>query len=155
MRRLAILGGAVALALVGSIGVGNSATSPYTIRTIGRDTFIRNALIQSTYRFGPERNVVTSGHTVVLKNVTGAPHTFTIVRKANRPSNSGEVFNCQVCRKYPPVNNVGRKGINRIGDSRLVNPGQSVTFHVTARAGKTLYFFCEFHPWMQGKLVVR
>ena len=26
--------------------------------------------------------------------------------------------------------------------------------HVTAPAGKVLYFMCEIHPWMQGKIIV-
>jgi plastocyanin len=155
VRRLAILGGAVALALVGSIGVGNSATSPHSIQTIGRNSFVRNALIQSTFRFSPERNVVTSGHAVTLTNNNGEPHTLTIVPKDKRPSTTAEVFGCKICRKYPPDNNVGRKGINRVGDSRFVKPGQTVRFHVTAKPGTTLYFICVIHPWMQGKLVVR
>jgi plastocyanin len=155
VRRLAILGGVVALALVGSIGVGNSATSPHGIRTIGRNSFIRNALIQSTFRFSPERNVVQSGHTVTLTDTNSEPHTLTIVRKNQRPSTTAEVFRCKVCRKYPPDNNVGRKGINRVGDSRFVKPGQTIRFHVTARPGTTLYFMCVIHPWMQGKFVVR
>ncbi|HEX3325817.1 MAG TPA: hypothetical protein VHV50_02360 [Actinomycetota bacterium] len=155
MRRIAVLGGAVVLALVGSIGVGNSATTPHTIHTIGRDTFIRNALIQSTFRFAPERNVVQSGHTIILKDNSADPHTLTIVPRSKRPSNTDEVFSCKICRKYPPDNNVGRKGVNRVGDSRLVAPGHTVRFHITAKAGKTLYFMCVFHPWMQGKIIVR
>jgi plastocyanin len=155
VRRLGILGGVVALALVGSIGVGNTATSPHAIRTIGRNSFVRNALIQSTFRFSPERNVVQSGHTVTLTDTNSEPHTLTIVPKSKRPSTTGEVFSCHICRKYPPDNNVGRKGINRVGDSRFVKPGQTIRFHVTAKAGKTLYFMCVIHPWMQGKFVVR
>jgi plastocyanin len=155
VRRIALLGGAVVLALVGSIGVGNSATAPHRIRTVGRNTFIRNALIQSTYRFAPERNVVQSGHTIVLRNGNEEPHTLTIVPKSKRPSNTDEVFSCKICRKFPPDNNVGRKGVNRVGDSRFVAPGHTVRFHVTAKAGKTLYFMCVIHPWMQGKIIVR
>jgi plastocyanin len=145
----------VVLALLGSIGVGNSATGTHTIHTIGRDTFIRNALIQSTFRFAPGRNVVQSGHTITLKNTSADPHTLTIVPKAKRPSNSGEVFNCGICRKFPPNNNVGRKGVNRVGDSRFVLPGHTTRFHVTAKAGKTLYFMCVIHPWMQGTIIVK
>lgn len=155
MRRLAVLAGAVALAFVGSIGVGNSATTPHMIQTIGRNSFIRNAMVQSTFRFSPERNVVSSGHTVVLRNNNSEPHTLTIVPKSKRPNSTREVFSCKICRKYPPQNNVGKKGINKVGDSRFVKPGQTITFHVSARSGKTLYFMCVIHPWMQGKIVVR
>jgi plastocyanin len=145
----------VVLALVGSIGVGNSATAPHRIQTIGRNTFIRNALIQSTYRFAPERNIVQSGNTIVLANGNREPHTFTIVPKAKRPSSTDEVFSCHICRKYPPNNNVGRPGVNRVGDSKFVAPGHTVRFHITAHAGKTLYFMCVIHPWMQGVITVR
>jgi hypothetical protein len=151
VRRIAVLGGAVVLALVGSIGVGNSATAPHTIRTIGRNTFIRNALIQSTFRFAPERNVVQSGHTIVLRNGNKEPHTLTIVPKSKRPNNSTEVFQCGICRKFPPDNNVGRKGVNRVGDSRFVLPGHSVKFHVTAKAGKTLYSCASSTPGCRGR----
>lgn len=154
MRRLAVLSGAVVLAIVGSIGVGNTATGPHTIRTIGRNSFIRNALIQSTFRFAPERNVVTSGKKIVLTNTNVEPHTLTIVGRHARPSNVEEVFSCKVCGKYPPKNNVGKAGVNRIGDSRFVKPGGTVNFHITAAAGKTLYFMCIIHPWMQGKIIV-
>jgi plastocyanin len=154
VRRLGILGGVVALGLVGSIGIGNTATGPHTIRMIGRDSFIRNALIQSTQRFGPYRNVVQHGNTVILKNTTRDAHTVTIVPRSSRPSNSVEVFTCKVCRKYPPKNNTGKRGFNREGDSRVIAPGHAVRVHVSARAGKTLYFLCSFHPWMQGKIVV-
>jgi plastocyanin len=154
VRRLGILGGVVALGLVGSMGIGNTAAGPHTIRMVGRDTFIRNALIQSTFRFGPYRNVVQHGNPVVLRNNSAAPHTVTIVPRSSRPSNSGEVFSCKVCRKYPPKNNTGKPGINRVGDSRVIAPGRAVRVHVTARAGKTLYFLCSFHPWMQGKIIV-
>jgi plastocyanin len=155
MRRLAVVAGAISLAMLASVGVSNSAPTPQTIRTVGRDTFIRNALIQSTYRFSPYRNVVQSGKTIRLKNPTAAPHTLTIVPAASRPSNSAEVFGCKVCGKYPPDNGAGIAGINRVGDSRLIGPGQTRTVRITAAAGKTLYFICEFHPWMQGKLIVR
>jgi plastocyanin len=155
VRRVAILAGTVAFALLGSIGVGNSATGPNTIRTIGRNSFIRNALIQSTYRFAPERDFVQSGHVVVLKSTSAEPHTLTIVPRRQRPSNAREVFTCGVCRKYKPKNNVGRAGVNRIGDSRFVAPGQTVKFRVTAPAGKKLYYLCAIHPWMQGSITVR
>jgi plastocyanin len=155
VRRLAVLTGAVLLATFASMGVGNSATTPHKISMIGRDTFIRNALIQSTQRFFPERNVVRSGRTIVLKNSTKDPHTFTIVRRAARPSNTAEVFQCGVCRKYPPQNNTGGAGIDHRGDSRFIAPGQSIKAKVTAAAGRRLYFMCTFHPWMQGKIIVR
>ena len=109
MRRLAILSATVALAIVGSIGVGNSAPSAHEIKTIGRNTLIRNALIQSTYRFAPERNFVMHGHRVVLNDLNNEPHTFTIVPKSALPRTVGEVFNCKICRKYPPKHNAGKK----------------------------------------------
>lgn len=154
MRRLAVLSATVALAIVGSIGVGNSAPGGNHIKTIGRNEFVRNALIQSTFRFAPERDFVQSGNRITLTNTNSEPHTLTIVARRSRPSSTEEVFSCKVCRKYPPKNNVGRKGVNRIGDSRFVKPGDSISFRVTAPAGKKLYYMCVIHPWMQGQIIV-
>lgn len=155
MRRLAVVAAAVALTLLVGVGVGNSAGTPQKIRMVGRDSFIRNALIQSTFRFSPYRQVVRHGATIRLKNRTGDPHTLTIVPRSRRPSNVDQVFNCKVCRKYPPKNNVGKHGINRVGDSRIIRPGSSRKVHITAPAGTKLYYVCAFHPWMQGTIEVR
>lgn len=155
MKRLAVVLGAAALATVSTVGISSSQTAAPTIRTIGRNTFIRNALIQSTFRFAPERLGVASGRAIVLRNPSNEPHTLSIVGRKQRPSTVQEVFGCRVCRNIKPNNNVGRRGLNRVGDSFVVQVGDSATRRVTAPAGKTLYYLCLFHPWMQGKIFVR
>jgi plastocyanin len=165
MKRVSLVGGALALAFVMSVGVGNTATTPKTVRMIGRESFIRNALVQSTMRFFPGRITVNSGATIRLVNDTKDPHTYSVVARSNRPSNIDQVFNCKVCGKFihfhfgkkPPSirHNHGMPGLNRPGDSILVLPHHTVLGHVSAPAGKTLYIFCAFHPWMQSSIVVR
>jgi hypothetical protein len=61
--------------------------------------------------------------------------------------------------------NAGKAGFNQAGDS-VVLPhagaasasanaqASRVKVKVTAPAGKTLYFICAIHPWMQGKIKV-
>lgn len=40
------------------------------------------------------------------------------------------------------------------GDSVIIAPGQTIQLPVTAAAGTTLHYFCIFHPWMQGEIIV-
>ncbi len=63
-----------------------------------------------------------------------------------------------------PLVNVGKAGFNQPGDSVILAPaggGAAAKAHasktnvkITAPAGKTLYFICAIHPWMQGKVQV-
>ena len=44
------------------------------------------------------------------------------------------------------------------GDSVVIGPkgrGGPVTFKVTAHPGTVLSFICAFHPWMQGRFLVK
>jgi plastocyanin len=63
-----------------------------------------------------------------------------------------------------PLVNVGKAGFNQPGDSIVLPPAggpaaarahaSRTNVKITASAGKTLYFICAIHPWMQGKVVV-
>jgi plastocyanin len=64
-----------------------------------------------------------------------------------------------------PLVNVGKAGFNQPGDSVVLAPAggpaaakaraSRVSLKITAPKGKTLYFICAIHPWMQGKVEVR
>ena len=64
-----------------------------------------------------------------------------------------------------PLVNAGKAGFNRPGDSIVLAPAggaasakahaSRTSVKITAPKGKTLYFICAIHPWMQGKVAVR
>jgi plastocyanin len=64
-----------------------------------------------------------------------------------------------------PLVNVGKAGFNQPGDSVVLPPAggaaaakaraSKLSLKITAPKGKTLYFICAIHPWMQGKVEVR
>jgi plastocyanin len=61
--------------------------------------------------------------------------------------------------------NAGKAGFNQPGDSVVLPPAggagaakaraSKLNLKITAPKGKTLYFICAIHPWMQGKVEVR
>jgi plastocyanin len=63
-----------------------------------------------------------------------------------------------------PLVNAGKAGFNQPGDSVVLPPGggssaakahaSKTSVKITASPGKTLYYICAIHPWMQGKVVV-
>jgi plastocyanin len=109
------------------------------------------------------------------------PHTFTLVQKADRPSGKNQIKKCEniklkICKRVfrahkvgpppdfpigkPTVDN-GKKGWDlafnnkRNGDSWVtVAKNEKQSRKVTAKAGRTLYYFCLVHPFMQGKIKV-
>ncbi|HEV3471610.1 MAG TPA: hypothetical protein VG408_00175 [Actinomycetota bacterium] len=170
MRKISVIGAAVALCVVfvfpiaaGTSASPQKASAATTIASTGKNAFVRNALIQSTLRFFPERLTVNSGATITItdRDRPREPHTLSIVSRKARPSNVEQVFNCKPCRvagahfegQKPKIRvNQGKPGLNRPGDSVLFQPGKSVSAKVTAPAGKTLYYLCAIHPWMQGRI---
>ena len=54
-----------------------------------------------------------------------------------------------------PLLNAGPAGLDEVGDSVLLFPGETRQVPVSAPAGTNLFFLCIFHPWMQGRLNVR
>ena len=106
------------------------------------------------------------------------PHTFTLIKANRMPTTKRQIRECEkvelaVCAnivkahkadpqtgvvKKPDVD-VGRKGwdksFGRTGDSVFLDSlGAHSTRRVSANAGKTLYYFCAVHPFMQGKIKV-
>lgn len=178
-RKLAV--GAAGLCLVlGVSGVAvaaNSAAVPksITIKQKQSTKFVKNRYVQDGLRWNADAYTVKSGGTITVVNTaaTEGPHTFTVVRRKDLPSS----FRCPVCDKLaqahgadpnsdaPPKfqfleNGVGQNtppNVDRPGDSGVTGQGkkgEKISFKVTAKRGKTLYFMCLIHPWMQAKVFV-
>jgi plastocyanin len=95
MGKAVVLLGALALGLVTSVG---AAASPGTVAARGGESFVPNALIQSTFRFSPGQVDADSGQTLTWVDEDRAaeePHTVTLVDEADLPTDVEEVFECQ------------------------------------------------------------
>src|SRR6185503_5092137 len=106
------------------------------------------------------------------------PHTFTLIKQNRLPSTKQEVKDCEKLKLAVCVNafkahevdpntfevnrpnvEVGKKGwdksFGKTGDSWFTGAaGDHNTRKVSANDGKTLYYFCLVHPFMQGKVKV-
>jgi hypothetical protein len=109
------------------------------------------------------------------------PHTFSLVRKADLPTSKNQIKACGkklkgICGaivRWHDVNvdtgevgenpvDVGKNGwdqkgsLKRKGDSVVLDRarGQKFGRPVTAPVGKTLYYICAVHPFMQGQIEV-
>ena len=176
-RRITLLPLIAVLALaLGSFAPAAGSTDPSApsqrttpenrVLVLGADTFEANVLIQSTYRFSPERIYVTSGERLrwVDEDEGNDPHTITVVRRSQLPDAFGDLFACDPCNDAlgahfggpePTIKvNQGRSGLNQPGDSLLLNPDDAVGAAVKAPAGTTLSYLCAIHPWMQGRITV-
>jgi plastocyanin len=166
MRKAVVLLGALALGLVTSVG---AAASPGIIAVRGGESFVPNALIQSTFRFSPGQVVADSGQILTWVDEDRSaeePHTVTLVDEADLPTDVEEVFGCQAPGEPcdvaltahfggGPVIDVGSPGLDAPGDSLLFFAGESISATISAPAGSTLFYLCAIHPWMQGSISVR
>lgn len=106
------------------------------------------------------------------------PHTFSLVKQNRLPDTKKEIKACEKLELAVCVNGakahevdlmtfevnrpkveVGKKGwdqsFGKIGDSWYTEtPNEHNTREVSANDGKTLYYFCLVHPFMQGKIKV-
>jgi plastocyanin len=133
---------------------GGAGAASTTVQIQGSQTFVPNGKIEATYHFSPGTISVRSGSTAQWVDATDSPHTITIVKPGQVPSNLNQVFNCKVCQSQNPSVNVGQPGLDTPGDSLIVRSGSSVSAPVTASAGTVLHYICVFHPWMQGVINV-
>jgi hypothetical protein len=181
-RRL-IAGMSVLALAVGATGAamaqGGSAPSKTTIKSKQKFAFKVNRYIQDGLRWDKDAYTVKSGGTLHVVNGDGTegPHTFTVVAEKDLPKTAAAVVNCKICNTLakahgadpnsnaPPKfayleNGVGQDtapSVDRPGDSGVTGEGkkgESIDLKVTAKKGKTLYFLCLIHPWMQGKVAV-
>jgi plastocyanin len=184
LRYLLIVGTAVAIAAIWtSLALGGSAHQAKTHVVVAKDdgiSFEANKSITDTVYFDPGTLEVASGDSITFKfgdTKAREPHTLTVVKKSDLPTNGEQVENCKPCMRYAtphlknpraepgPSNpivhwilNKGKPGLDAVGDSVAIEqPGKhkSITIRVTAPKDTTLYFVCAVHPWMQGKIVVK
>jgi plastocyanin len=169
----------VALAATAALGVsvvavpalaGAQAPTTPTIQAVGQS--------ENTLAFSPKTITVKSGSSVTFTNASVAPHTLSLVKK---PLTAAQMKGCEnptgksPCTPLIKAHKVNLKsgrigqqaydarsdfgfatpGTNKkAGDSIYRDPGKSFTFTVTAKAGKTLNYFCAIHPFMRGKIKV-
>jgi len=174
---------ATAAVAVGAGGVASISTAaPNADRAGGGDTAKIKMEAQGKDLFfsGPKK--VEKGTKLKIVNKTlpskVGPHTFTLIKKNRLPKGKQELKKCEnlklaVCLNgfkahevdpttfevNRPKIEVGRKGwdqsFGKIGDSWYTETqGAHNTRKVSANDGKTLYYFCLVHPFMQGKIKV-
>ncbi|MGH8959442.1 MAG: cupredoxin domain-containing protein [Acidimicrobiia bacterium] len=159
------------------LGLGAAAAQgTKTVRTMGDEVLKPNVSVHATLRFSPGPITVEPGDSVtwVGEDKSGAPHTVTLTRDPGELVQTFSDFllgTCPACDAvigaafaghFPgavPVLELGTgDGFGDDGDSILFGNGfpnsntQSLT-NVTP--GETIYYFCAFHPWMQGSIDVK
>jgi hypothetical protein len=186
MRNRKIAAGAAGLALIAAGGAAavsasgaDTAQAPDTavIKQKAGFGFKPNRYVKDKLRFNKDVYTVQSGGTLRVVNTQPdeGPHTVSIVKKKDLPTNANEMFNCPVCNKFGEAhgfpkgegpakfdfveNGEGQKDpadFNKPGDSGLTGPdkGDKFEVRVTAPPGKTLHLMCVIHAQMQAKLKV-
>jgi plastocyanin len=177
MRKLLI--GAIAALVLAAVTAGpaSAAGSTTTVLVRGGDILNPGHFIKNNFRFVPMDISVSSGSLVRWVDRdrdADDPHTVTIARRSELPQTIAQLDACYepggICIEtiaahdpgldmQPPFHfrvNVGRRGLDRRGDSVLFGGpfDQSFGARVTAPAGTTLYYLCVIHPWMQGSIQV-
>jgi plastocyanin len=169
-RTLLAVGGLAAMCASAFVIAPAVAQAPAKLDMIGGVTVKPGKFVKDSQRFSPMNMAVKSGRTVRLRSRTDTPdpHTISFVRRSDLPKKPAEVFECEACGPFfaaheaneetgdvgKPVVDVGATGVDQPGDSIFVPPDGTVRFDVTADAGRTLYYLCAIHPWMQGKFRV-
>jgi plastocyanin len=166
MRRLFSL-----MAVVSALVIATNvvvATAGNSVRTMGDERVVPNAMVQATLRFTPGQIRVASGESITWTHAdeATAPHTVTIVEEY--PAATLEaIFGCgnpgepcavalaaHAANGFTPVVNVGAAGLDSPGDSLFFFDDQSISAPVTAPSGTVLKYLCAIHPWMQGQITV-
>jgi plastocyanin len=175
--------GLAAGGVVTSAGAAGKAAAPKKNEIVikGHFVFKPGRFAHDDQRFKPFSASVKSGATVTVRNraKTKDPHTLSFVEKKFlpvdfEPAAAGPLFglhnlegeNAEPVLKIdngaPAADQTAPLAVDTLGtpekpgDSELMAPGQkTATFKVTAAKGSTLYYFCIFHPWMQGNIKVK
>ena len=178
LRKL-LIGVTAALTLAAMAGPASAAVAPAaTVEVRGGDILQPGLFIKNNFRFVPRNITVSSGDVVRWVDRdrdADDPHTVTIARKADLPQNIAQLEACYepgaLCAEtleahdpgsdqQPPFDfrvTRGGPGLNARGDSLLFGGpfDQAIRAPVTAAAGRTLYYLCVIHPWMQGSITVQ
>ena len=178
-----IAGAAVVGVSLGATGAAVAAAgrppAKTTIKVSQKIKLKPNRYIQDGLRWNRDVYRVRSGGTLHVVNTAAdeGPHTFTVVRRSDLPKTAAQAFNCKVCNRLaeahgadpesnaPPKfpfleNGTGQStppNVDRPGDSGITGEGkkvESIDLKVTAPKGKTLYFMCLIHPWMEARVDV-
>jgi hypothetical protein len=162
LRSALALAGAAALCASALVIAPAIAQAPKQakLRIVGGVQMKPGQFVRDDQRFAPRDRAVRSGGKVRLANKA---------KTEDLPRTAQQAFQCAVCGGFfeaheaneetgdvgKPVVEVGEPGFDKPGDSIFVAPGATVRFDVSADRGKTLYYLCAVHPWMQGKLRVK
>jgi hypothetical protein len=169
------LGAAVAAATVvpALADPAQPAQSNATLRAIGGLKFKANRFVSDTQRFSSDVVDINSGGRLTVRDRTGQPHSFSLVKRSQVPRNGRQMERCfgpgpcdEIAVDHGAVNpetgeeqdpteplvNKGPAGFNRPGDSVVIAPRRKATVRVTGN--KDLFYICAIHPWMQGRLNV-
>jgi len=179
------IAGAAALALtVGGAGAAAAAKkgpppTHATVNAVAKVQFKINRYVKDGLRWQKDVYQVRSGGTIhIVNKAEEGPHTFSIVKKSDRPRTTKQINQCSICESIatahgvdpsvesdaPPPHLFTEDGVgvdtpanfDKPGDSVFVGPapGDSADAKITAKKGTTLYFMCAIHPWMQAKVIV-
>jgi plastocyanin len=178
LRKL-LVAAVAALIVAAMAGPASAAVAPAaTVEVRGGDILQPGQFIKNNFRFVPRNITVNSGDVVRWVDrdrSADAPHTVTIARRSDLPQTIAQLDACFApggfcietieahdpgLDEQPPFNfrvNRGGPGLDRRGDSLLfAGPfDQAIRGRVTAAAGRTLYYLCVIHPWMQGSITVQ
>ncbi len=158
---------AAALMIVG--GQVASADPVPVVLTQGTQTFKTNKVFSSNLRYVHGNVTVNSGETVKFEDVSGIPHSITIVDTQLATDWVGSYICLAANLGGPcaaiavdghgfgavPELTAGAPGLDVAGDSLWLFPNGSLEATVSAPAGTTLHYTCALHPWMQGKIAVK
>jgi plastocyanin len=160
-------------------GGERSTCAGTTVEASDHARYAINRYIQEWMRFAPGVIRIKSGCTLTFAFATPGQdegHSLSIVAQSDLPRTSAQMENCKICGQIaakhvehpgqPPgpnnpivhwIVNTGLPGLDAPGDSIVIAPTthKRVTITVSAPAGRTLYFMCGLHPWMQGKIIVQ
>ncbi|MDQ3849973.1 MAG: hypothetical protein M3296_05090 [Actinomycetota bacterium] len=170
----------VTVAVVGAVpAVGSAVTTTTTkprIDILGGSSFVPNRYLQEKTRFNKDVYALRSGATIQIRNKTPQePHTVSVVSKSDLPKTVKGFDTCfekGICGRlgrahgFPegegppttPLVNSGAAGFDTKGDSIAIAPrgrGATPSVKLSAKKGKTLYFMCIIHPWMQARISVK
>ena len=169
--------GGVAILVAAALAVPALAAAPRNaqVKAIGTVKMVPNRSITDGMHFNRDVVTIQTGGRMRLIDRTKAPHSWSVVKRRQVPSNLREVDNCfgkgpcddlavahgaidpatgEEQEPTTPLVNVGKAGFNTAGDSVLIPPGGKTSVKITARAGSTLNMICAIHPWMQNKVKV-
>jgi plastocyanin len=170
--------GASALAIAPAIAApAKSAPKKARIVIRGGHGYVPGVRAFDNVHFATRTITVRSGGqvTVFNKGEKGAPHTLSFVKRRQLPRTTKAIdacgnFQSKVCvdllkahqadpntgEVKQPIVDVNKPGVDGPGDSYYIDPKTpTLSFKITAKKGKTLYYFCAVHPWMQGSIKVR